>query len=76
MIRLETAFSETSKVIERIAKSRRAVAAAYADVGDHLTTFSTTESYVPLANGIKKLARTTKIIGDLQAILVRGIVND
>lgn len=71
MVRLETAFLETAKVIEKIAKARRAVAVGYAEVGEQMVGFATTENHAPLAAGIKKLARTTKILGDLQLVQVR-----
>ncbi|ORY80719.1 Vps5 C terminal like-domain-containing protein [Leucosporidium creatinivorum] len=68
MTRLELQFNETAKVVEKVSKARRQVAQAYNDVGDHLNTFATTETYTPLANGIKKLARTTKVQADLLAV--------
>lgn len=70
MSKLEHQFNETSKVIERTAKARRQAAQAYVDVGDHLNTFATTESYAPLAEGIKRLARSTKVTADLLAMQV------
>lgn len=70
MTRLELQFNETAKVVEKVSKARRQVAQAYNDVGDHLNTFATTETYTPLANGIKKLARTTKVQADLLAVQV------
>lgn len=73
MTRLELQFNETSKVIEKVSKARRQVALAYNDVGDHLNTFATTETYTPLANGIKKLARTTKVQADLLAVQVNRL---
>lgn len=69
---LEHACIDASKVVEKVAKARRGYAGALADVGDHLNTFSTTETYGPLATGIKKLARTTKLTADLAAIQVRS----
>lgn len=65
MSKLEYNFTETARAVDKVAKARRNVAIATSDVGDHLNTFATTETYTPLANGIKKLARTTKVSADL-----------
>ncbi|KAK4705602.1 hypothetical protein P7C70_g598, partial [Phenoliferia sp. Uapishka_3] len=65
MSKLELNFTETARAVEKVAKARRNVAIAVSDVGDHMNAFATTETYNPLANGIKKLARTTKISADL-----------
>jgi hypothetical protein len=70
MNRLENQLLDTAKVVEKVSRARRSVAVAYSDVGDHLNTFATTETYTPLASGIKKLARTTKIHADLLAVQV------
>lgn len=74
MSRLELQFNETAKVVEKVSRARRQVAQAYSDVGDCLNTFATTETYAPLAGGIKKLARTTKVQADLLAVQVRSRV--
>lgn len=57
-------------MIEKLAKSRRAAGAGYEDVGEKLASFAATEVYGPLANGWKRLARMTKIMGDLQSAMV------
>ncbi|KAM0751557.1 hypothetical protein T439DRAFT_312879 [Meredithblackwellia eburnea MCA 4105] len=65
MNKLEHNFGEVARGVEKVAKARRNAAVAQADVSDHLQTFATTETYVPLAIGIKKLARTIKVGADL-----------
>lgn len=68
--RLELGLAETAKTIERVAKARRSVAVACVDVGEHLASFASTEAYAPLAGGINKLARTTKLNADILAAQV------
>lgn len=78
MSRLEANFLESSKSVMTTARARRSVAQAMTEVGDHLNDFATTESYSPLANGIKKLGRTTKVTAELmasQVILLFTTVN-
>lgn len=69
MTRLEATFFDASKAVERVSKSRRNVAVATSEVADHLVTFASTETYTPLANGIKKLAKSTKVAAELAAAL-------
>ncbi|CEQ39236.1 SPOSA6832_00759, partial [Sporobolomyces salmonicolor] len=68
MARLETAFMDTAKVVERTSKTRRATATAVNELGDQLNTFAMAEGYQPLANGLKRLARSCKVDADLLAI--------
>ncbi|GAA5951248.1 hypothetical protein JCM21900_004387 [Sporobolomyces salmonicolor] len=68
MARLETAFMDTAKVVERTSKTRRATATAVNELGDQLNTFAMAEGYQPLANGFKRLARSCKVDADLLAI--------
>ncbi|GAA5916372.1 hypothetical protein JCM5296_006190 [Sporobolomyces johnsonii] len=68
MARLETAFMDAAKVVERTSKTRRAAATAVNELGDQLNTFAMAEGYQPLANGFKRLARSCKVDADLLAI--------
>lgn len=69
--RLEAGLAEAARTVERVAKARRGVATACVDVGEHLGAFASTEAYAPLAGGIAKLARTTKLDADILAAQVR-----
>lgn len=66
MSRLENSFRELESVVEQLSATRRAVASSQAVVGDQLITFATTENYLPLGNGLQKLARTIKVVADLE----------
>ncbi|BGP22509.1 vacuolar protein sorting-associated protein VPS17 [Rhodotorula toruloides] len=68
MSRLESTFHDTAKTIDRVSKTRRAAATSVNDLGDQLNTFALAESYAPLANGFKRLARTMKVDADLLAV--------
>ncbi|KAI5481067.1 hypothetical protein MNV49_006253 [Pseudohyphozyma bogoriensis] len=67
MGKLELQFNETAKAVDKVAKTRRAYALASLDLAEHVNTFATTETYAPLANGMRKLSRTTKVSADLLA---------
>ena len=56
-------------MISSLAKARKAVGTGYGDVGERLVGFSATEVYGPLANGWKRLGRSMRVLGDLQAAL-------
>ncbi|GAA6055432.1 hypothetical protein JCM3770_006991 [Rhodotorula araucariae] len=65
MARLESAFSDTSKTLDSVSKKRREAAKSVSELGDQLATFAMAETYVPLAGGFKRLARTMKVDADL-----------
>ena len=65
MSHLELTFSEAAKVVERLSRARRAAAVAQAEVGDQLATFAMTETYAPLAAGVRKVARSVKVGAEL-----------
>lgn len=69
---LELSFLESAKVVEKLAKARRAVGAGYEEVGERLGTFAATEVDGPLAGGWKKLSRTVRVMGDLQGVLANS----
>lgn len=74
MSRLETAFNDTSKVLDKVSKKRREAATTVSELGDQLETFAMAETYAPLAGGFKRLARTMKVDADLLAAQVRRLV--
>ncbi|SCV72472.1 BQ2448_4009 [Microbotryum intermedium] len=65
LAKIEHHLQETSKSIDRLSRARRQLAIATNDIGDQLTTFSTVETYAPLAGGFKRLARTHKSLSDV-----------
>ncbi|KDE08632.1 hypothetical protein MVLG_01093 [Microbotryum lychnidis-dioicae p1A1 Lamole] len=65
LAKIEHHLQETSKSIDGLSRARRQLAIATNDVGDQLTTFSTVETYGPLAGGFKRLARTHKSLSDV-----------
>ncbi|GAA5949980.1 hypothetical protein JCM10213_004275 [Rhodosporidiobolus nylandii] len=67
MARLETTFGDTAKTVDRVSKARRKAAESVNELGDQLNTFAMAETYLPLANGFKRLARTMKVDADLLA---------
>ncbi|GJN88144.1 hypothetical protein Rhopal_001100-T1 [Rhodotorula paludigena] len=67
MARLETAFNDSAKVVDKVSKTRRTTATSVSELGDQLTTFAMAESFQPLANGLKRLGRTMKVDADLLA---------
>lgn len=70
MARLETTFLESSRTVEKMSKSRRQCASAVNELGDQITTFAMSETYTPLANGFKRLARGMKVDADIMAVQV------
>ncbi|KAK4056194.1 Vacuolar protein sorting-associated protein 17 [Microbotryomycetes sp. JL221] len=64
MSRLEVQFEELAKAAERASISRRKAAHAQKDAADQLDALATIEFYAPLATGIRKLARTLKVLSD------------
>ncbi|GAA5993354.1 hypothetical protein JCM11641_000860 [Rhodosporidiobolus odoratus] len=68
MARLETTFHDTAKTIDRVSKSRRATAGIVNELGGQLDAYAMAETYAPLANGFKRLARTMKVDADLLAV--------
>ncbi|GAA5942472.1 retromer subunit VPS17 [Sporobolomyces koalae] len=68
MARLETNFLDASKTVERVSKTRRQAATSVNELGDQINTFAMSETYPPLANAFKRLARTMKVDADLLAV--------
>lgn len=70
MARLEATFLDANKTVEKVSKSRRQAASAVNEVGDQLNTFAMSETYTPLANGFKRLARGMKVDADISNVQV------
>ncbi|GAA5914129.1 retromer subunit VPS17 [Sporobolomyces salmoneus] len=68
MARLETTFLDASKTVEKLSKSRRQTATAVNELGDQINTYAISETYTPLANGFKRLARGMKVDADILAV--------
>lgn len=64
MAHLEDAFATFAKSVDKLAKARRA---ATTDISTQMSSFATSESHAPLSNGFKRLARTEKLLTDIQA---------
>lgn len=64
---LDEKLTDATHVIENVSKARRNLAAAHADAGDKIAAFSTTEDHPPLAEGLKKLARSERAFADVEA---------
>lgn len=67
MARLETAFADTAKTLDRVSKARRSAAASVHELGEQFNTFALAEAYQPLAVGSKRLSHTLKADADLLA---------
>lgn len=70
MARLETTFHDTSKAVEKLSKARRQAASSVNELGDQLNTYAMSETYTPLANGFKRLARGMKVDADILNVQV------
>lgn len=64
LTRLETQFFDAAKAIDKLAKARKALSLAHAEMGNKLVSVATTESHIPLGNAMKKLGRAWHSIGD------------
>lgn len=74
MARLETAFADTAKTLDRVSKARRSAAASVHELGEQFNTFALAEAYQPLAVGGKRLSHTLKADADLLASQVRPVL--
>ena len=63
---LEASLNETAKILEKSLKAVTIAASSYADLSTNFSSFSTTESHVPLSNGLKQLADSMRTIAELE----------
>jgi len=79
LTRLEGQFFDTAKAIDKLARSRKALSTAHAEMGNKLINVATTEVHAPLGNALRKMGRVWHSLGDLdqaQAISECVILGD
>ncbi|TFK28860.1 vacuolar protein sorting-associated protein vps17 [Coprinopsis marcescibilis] len=79
LTKLEGQFFDTAKAVDRLAITRKGLAAAHAAMGDKLISVASTEAHPPLGNAFRKLGRTWHSLADLdhaQAISECVILGD
>uniref|UniRef100_A0A0W0EU82 Putative vacuolar protein sorting-associated protein vps17 n=1 Tax=Moniliophthora roreri TaxID=221103 RepID=A0A0W0EU82_MONRR len=79
LTKLEGLFFDTAKAVDKLAISRKTLAAAHSEMGNKLVNVATTEAHPPLGNVLRKLGRTWHSLADLdqaQAISECVILGD
>ncbi|KAK7060406.1 Vacuolar protein sorting-associated protein 17 [Paramarasmius palmivorus] len=79
LTKLEGLFFDTAKAVDKLAISRKTLAAAHSEMGNKLVNVATTEAHAPLGNAFRKLGRTWHSLADLdqaQAISECVILGD
>jgi hypothetical protein len=64
LTRLETQFFDAAKAIDKLARARKVLSVAHAEMGNKLISVATTESHPPLANAMRKFGRAWHSLGD------------
>ncbi|KAF9268204.1 hypothetical protein L218DRAFT_954573 [Marasmius fiardii PR-910] len=65
LTKLEGLFFDTAKAVDKLAVSRKTLAAAHSEMGNKLINVATSEAHPPLANAMRKLGRTWHSLADL-----------
>ncbi|OAX44021.1 hypothetical protein K503DRAFT_679743 [Rhizopogon vinicolor AM-OR11-026] len=65
LTKLETQFFDAAKAVDKLAITRKSMAAAHAEMGNKLINSATAESHPPLGNALRKLGRAWHILTDL-----------
>ncbi|KAI5123375.1 hypothetical protein M0805_006083 [Coniferiporia weirii] len=65
LTKLEGQFFDAAKAIDKLARARKTLSVAQADMGNKLVSVATAEAHPPLANALRKLGRTWHSISDL-----------
>ncbi|KAG9104204.1 Vacuolar protein sorting-associated protein 17 [Ceratobasidium sp. 370] len=65
LTRLEVQFFDAAKAMDRLAKARKALSAAHAEMGNKLINVATTEAHPPLGIAIRKFGRVWHSISDV-----------
>ncbi|KAG1815636.1 Vps5 C terminal like-domain-containing protein [Suillus subaureus] len=79
LTKLETQFFDAAKAIDKLAITRKSLAAAHAEMGNKLINVATTESHPPLGHALQKLGRAWHTLTDLdqaQAISECVVIGD
>ncbi|EJD53953.1 hypothetical protein AURDEDRAFT_52534, partial [Auricularia subglabra TFB-10046 SS5] len=79
LTRLETQFFDAAKAVDKLARSRKGLSMAHAEMGNKLINVATTELHQPLGNAMRKLGRAWHSLADLdqaQAISECVILGD
>ncbi|KAH7100598.1 Vps5 C terminal like-domain-containing protein [Auriculariales sp. MPI-PUGE-AT-0066] len=79
LTRLETHFFEAAKSVDKLARSRKTLSTAHAEMGNKFVSVATTETHPPLATGMRKVGRAWHSLADLdqaQAISECVILGD
>lgn len=75
LTRLETQFFDAAKAVDKLARTRRGLSMAHAEMGNKLINVATTELHQPLGNALRKLGRAWHSLGDLDQAQVRVLIN-
>ncbi|EJU06605.1 hypothetical protein DACRYDRAFT_74130 [Dacryopinax primogenitus] len=65
LTRLEMQFSETAKAMDKLSKAKKALAAAYSELGTKLISVATAEQHQGLATAERKFGRVWHAAGDI-----------
>lgn len=71
LTRLETHFIDAARAIDKLARARRALSQAHAELGSKFIGVATAEAHPPLANAMRKLGRAWHVLGDNENAEVR-----
>lgn len=70
LTRLETQFFEAAKTIDKLANTRKALAASQAEMGNKLVSVASTEGQPQLANALRKFGRAWHVVADSEQTYV------
>ncbi|TFK88936.1 hypothetical protein K466DRAFT_546232 [Polyporus arcularius HHB13444] len=65
LTKLEGQFFDAAKAIDKLARSRKSIAAVKAEMGNKLVNVSSTEAHPPLGNAMAKVGRVYHSLADL-----------
>ncbi|THH13640.1 hypothetical protein EW146_g6600 [Bondarzewia mesenterica] len=79
LTKMEGQFFDAAKALDKVSKTRKALATAHAEMGNKLVNVATTEAHPPIGSALRKLGRTWHSLADLdqaQAISECVILSD
>ncbi|KAL5508464.1 VPS17 [Sanghuangporus vaninii] len=65
LTKLEGQFFDSAKAIDKLARARKTLSVAQAEMGNKLISVASAEAHPPLANALRKLGRTWHSVSDL-----------
>lgn len=64
LTRLETQFFDAAKAVDKLARARKSLSTAHAEMGNKLISVASTESHPQLGNALRKFGRAWHTLAD------------